>query len=91
VDKERKEAGRQAIMLQAYHLANQLTNNRYKEMEALMLNAVLKHIYAPSIRGVTYIVNADWSFQRFKNGTYNNMVTTEAMGAELESLFSLSR
>jgi hypothetical protein len=91
VDTERKEAGRQAIMLQAYHLANQLTNNRYKEMEALMLNAVLKHIYAPSIRGVTYVVNADWSFQRFKNGTYNNMVTTEAMGAELESLFSLSR
>jgi hypothetical protein len=56
-----------------------------------MLNTAIKQIYVPDIRGVTYLVNADWSFQKFKNGTYNNMVTTEAMGAELESLFSLNR
>jgi hypothetical protein len=91
VDKNRKEAGRQAIMLQAYHLADKLSNNRYNNMEEKMKEATLKGIYQPDIHGATYLVNSDWSFQKFKNGTYNNMDTTEAMGAVLESLFFLSR
>jgi hypothetical protein len=91
VNKDHKEAGRQATMLQAYHLANQLTHSRYQAMEDRMLDVALNHIYVPQIQGSTYEVNADWSFQMFKNDTYNNMATTEAMGAELESLFSLSR
>jgi hypothetical protein len=88
VDKKRKEAGRQAIMLQAFHLANTVTNDRYRDMEKRMLDVVIKHIYVASIRGVTYILNADWSFQRFRNGEVNDMVTTEAMGAVLESLLA---
>ncbi len=91
IDKNRKEAGRQAIMLQAYHLADNLTNHRYQTMEDRMRDTALNHIYSSDIHGVTYLVNSDWSFQKFKNGSYNNMDTTEAMGAELESLFYLSR
>jgi hypothetical protein len=91
VDTKRKEAGRQAIMLQVYHLADKLTNNHYQDMENRMRTTALNSIYSTDIHGVTYLVNADWSFQKFKNGTYNNMDTTEAMGAELESLFYLSR
>ncbi|HLZ64212.1 MAG TPA: hypothetical protein VKR06_45365 [Ktedonosporobacter sp.] len=91
VVKTTKEAGRQADMLLAFHLANKATNGRYKDMEQQMLNVSLNNIYIPSIHGSTYIVNADWSFQKFKNGQLNNMVTTEAMGAELEALLGLNR
>src|SRR5579859_3488635 len=91
VVKKEKEAGRQADMLLAFHLANKATNGRYKDMEQQMLNVSLNNIYIPSIHGSTYIVNADWSFQKFKNGQLNNMVTTEAMGAELEALLGLNR
>jgi len=49
----------------------------------------LNHLYSAPVHGVLYLTNADWTPQKFKNGTLNNMVTTEAMGAELESLFSL--
>ncbi len=89
VDRQRKEVGRQAIMLQAFHLANIMTNNKYKDMEKRMLDVTLKHLYVAAIHGVPYILNADWSFQRFRNGTVDDMVTTEAMGAVQESLFSL--
>ncbi len=89
VDRKRKEAGRQAIMLQAFHLVNMLTKKRYGDMERWMLDVTLKYIYVPAIHGVPYLLNADWSFQKFRNGTLNDMVTTEAMGAVLESLFSL--
>jgi len=91
VDRKRKEAGRQAIMLQAFHLANALTVHRYANMESRMLEVALRHIYQPAIHGVPSIVNANWSFQRFRNGTLNEMVTTEAMGTELESLFAVGR
>ena len=89
VVRSKKEAGRQAIMLQAFHEANKFTNDKYKDMENRMLDVALKHIYVPSVHGSLYLVNADWTPQTFHNGTLNNMVTTEAMGAELESLFSL--
>jgi hypothetical protein len=91
VDRKRKEAGRQAIMLQAFHMANELTNNRYKDMEARMLDVTLHHIYNPVIHGVPYVLNADWSAQRFSNGTLSNVDTTEAIGATLEALFYLNR
>jgi hypothetical protein len=91
VDRKRKEAGRQAIMLQAFHLANIVTNNRYRDMEKRMLDVTLKHLYVAAIHGVPYVLNADWSFRRFRNGTVDDMVTTEAMGAALESLFSSRR
>ncbi len=90
IDKKRKEAGRQSIMLEAFHLADRFTNNRYKDMESRMLDVALHHIYNPAVHGVLYLVNADWTPPLFHNGTLNNMTTTEAMGAELESLFSLA-
>ena len=89
VVRTKKEAGRQAIMLQAFHEANKFTNDKYKDMENRMLDVDLNHVYVPSVHGSLYLVNPDWTPQTFHNGTLNNMVTTEAMGAELESLFSL--
>jgi hypothetical protein len=91
VDQKRKEAGRQAIMLQAFHIANKFTNNRYKDMEDRMLDVTIRHIYNPALHGVPYLVNADWSARKFDNGTLNDMDTTEAMGATLEALFWLNR
>jgi hypothetical protein len=77
-------------MLQAFHIANKLTDGRYQETEnQLQSLAVNKVYYAPG-HGVLYDVNSDWSLRELPNGTYEDMVTTEAMGAELESLFSLS-
>jgi hypothetical protein len=90
LNKAHKEAGRQIIMLQAFHIANKLTGGRYQETEnQLQSLAVNKVYYAPG-HGVLYDVNSDWSLRELPNGTYEDMVTTEAMGAELESLFSLS-
>ena len=91
VTKKTKEAGRQADMLLAFHLANELTHGRYTNMEQQMLNVALNNIYVPSIHGVPYIVTADWSCQHLKDGQINNMATTEAMGAELEALLGLNR
>lgn len=91
IDRTRKEAGRQATMLQAFHLADALTNNRYKNVEDQMLNVTLNHIYNPALHGVPYLVNANWTSPKFSNGELNNMDTTEAMGATLEALFSLNR
>ena len=89
VNKKVKEAGRQMIMLQAFHLADTLTNNRYKMMEDQMLRVALKDTYYAPGHGVLYEVHADWAPLTFHNGELNNAVTTEAMGAELESLFAL--
>ncbi len=90
LNKAHKEAGRQIIMLQAFHIANKLTDGRYQETEnQLQSLAVNKVYYAPG-HGVLYDVNSDWSLRELPNGTSEDMVTTEAMGAELESLFSLS-
>ncbi len=90
LSKVHKEVGRQIIMLQAFHIANELTGGKYKETEdQLQSLAVNKVYYAPG-HGVLYDVNADWSLRKLPNRTYEDMVTTEAMGAELESLFSLS-
>jgi hypothetical protein len=58
-------------------------------MEARMLDVAVKHAYIPALHGVIYLANPDWTPPTFKNGTLNNMVTTEAMGAELESLFAV--
>lgn len=91
VSKVHKEVGRQIIMLQAFNLADKLTGGKYKETEDQLLSlAISKAYYAPG-HGVLYDVNADWSLRKLRNGTYEDMVTTEAMGAELESLFSLSQ
>jgi len=90
VNKVHKEAGRQMIMLQAFHIANNLTDGKYKETEEQERTLAVNKVYYAPGHGVLYDVNADWSLRKLPNGTYEDMVTTEAMGAELESLFSLS-
>jgi len=89
VAKGKKEAGRQVLMLWAFHLANQFTGNKYQDMENQMLAVALMNVYYTPGHGVIYEVNRDWTPLRFLDGTVNDVVTTEAMGAELESLFSL--
>lgn len=91
LNKAHKETGRQIIMLQAFHMANQLTGGKYKSTEDQLLSLAMNKVYYTPGHGVLYEVNSDWSLRKFHNGTYDNMVTTEAMGAELESLFSLSQ
>jgi hypothetical protein len=86
----KKEAGRQISMLQAYHLANALTTNRYAATEAALRNVALqKSFYAPG-HGVLYEVANDWS-PLYYNGQIGDWVTTEAMGIVLEALFSLEQ
>lgn len=90
LSKAHKEAGRQIIMLQAFHLADQLTSGKYKDTEDQLLSLAINKVYYAPGHGVLYDVNSDWSLRKLPNGTYEDMVTTEAMGAELESLFSVS-
>jgi hypothetical protein len=89
VGKGNKEAGRQMLMLWAFHLADQLTHNKYQEMEKLMLKVGLSDAYYAPGHGVMYEVRPDWTPLTFPNQSLANVVTTEAMGAELESLLSL--
>lgn len=84
-----KEAGRQILMLKSFHLANELTNNRYKTMEEQLLQVALNDVYYAPGHGVLYEVKSDWTPLTFHNDTLNDAVTTEAMGTELESLLSL--
>ena len=91
VTKGKKEAGRQVLMLWAFHLAKQFASDKYHDMENQMLTVALtKAYYAPG-HGVLYEVNRDWTPVRFSNRTADDVVTTEAMGTELESLLSLKR
>lgn len=84
----KKEGGRQMDMLEAFHLANTLTTNRYAPTEAALKNVLLNKTYYAPGHGVLYEVNADWSVRTI-NGQPENWVTTEAMGIVLEALFSL--
>jgi len=90
LNKAHKEVGRQIIMLQAFHIANELAGGKYKETEDQLQSLAVNKIYYAPGHGVLYDVNSDWSLRKLPNGTYEDMVTTEAMGAELESLFSLN-
>ncbi len=76
-------------MLWAFHLANQFTSNKYQEMEKLMLKVALTDAYYAPGHGVMYEVKPDWTPLTFPNHTLADVVTTEAMGVELESLFAL--
>lgn len=91
IETRRKEAGRQIIMLQAFHLANLLTRQKYAKMEQALLWLALNRVYYAPGHGVLYEVKPDWTPLAAPNGLLADMVTTEAMGAELESLFALSQ
>ncbi|MFL5627259.1 MAG: hypothetical protein ACJ788_16900, partial [Ktedonobacteraceae bacterium] len=88
VAKGKKEAGRQILMLWAFHLANQFTHNKYQEMEHLMLTVALNKAYYAPGHGVVYETRSDWTLLTFPNHTLEDAVTTEAMGIELEGLFA---
>ena len=75
-------------MLQVLHLANTLTHNKYQTIEAQMRAvAVSKAYYAPG-HGVLYEVKPDWT-PLMVNGQPEDWVTAEAMGIELEGLFTI--
>lgn len=83
-----KESGRQFHMLQAFHVANQLTNGRYRDMEDAMLRVLVDKAYDRKGRGIFYEVQADWTPRKMKVGV-GDWVTTEAMGCAMMALFSL--
>lgn len=87
---EKKEAGRQFHMLQAFHVADRLTGGRYRAMEQALLGILLDKAYNPKIQGIVYEVAPDWSFLRVrKGGPVEDWVTSEAMGCAMLALFSL--
>jgi len=88
VRSQNKEAGRQLTMLQAFHLADSFTNNKYQSMEEQMRDVALNKAYYAPGHGVLYLVNADWTPVLVK-GQPQNWVTSEAMGIELEALSTI--
>jgi dienelactone hydrolase len=83
---KKKESGRQAHMLEALVVANQVTNNRYKRLEDLMVRVILDKAYFAKTHGVPYETAGDWSPLPVKAGGTADWVTTEAMGITMMSL-----
>jgi hypothetical protein len=84
-----KETGRQLQMLEAFVVANILTNNRYQSMQDAMLQVALDKAYYPPQYGVLYEESSDWQIMVTKDGKRVDWVTTEAMGIAFEALFSV--
>jgi len=81
VDKSRKEM-RQLHMLQAFHEANALFNNRYADFEKNLL-FVAKHSFFPTpVAGWMYEVSNDYSLYKGKE----NWISMEACGIAMEAL-----
>lgn len=81
VDKSRKEM-RQLHMLQSFHEANALFNNRYAYFEANLL-FVAKHSFFPApVAGWMYEVNNDYSLYKGSE----NWISMEASGIAMEAL-----
>jgi hypothetical protein len=89
VNDGKKESGRQFHMLQAFHLANSLTANRYQAMEQMMLKVALEKAYFPAGQGIVYEVAPDWTLLTMKNGERADWVTAEAMDVALLALLGL--
>lgn len=85
----KKEAGRQVTLLVAFHMANKYTNNKYQDMEQQMRDVAMNKVYYAPGHGVIYEVKSDWSPIKM-GGFTENWVTTEAMGAELEGLYTIT-
>jgi hypothetical protein len=90
VSRSKKESGRQFHMLQAFHLANCLTGDRYRAMQQAMLEVTLKKAYFPAGRGMVYEMASDWSRLTMKNGQRADWVTSEAMRLALLALLGLN-
>jgi hypothetical protein len=84
-----KESGRQALMLQAFHLADVLSNGAagFQQMETAMLTVVVdKAYYAPG-HGILYEMTPDWKPVKPEL----TWVTSEAIGITIQALLSLVR
>lgn len=84
----KKDGGRMMEMLWAFHLADEYGGN-YHYMENTLYSIALNKVYYAPGHGVIYEMRSDWSLVKI-HGTPEDWVTTEAMGIELESLFSMS-
>jgi hypothetical protein len=89
IDKGFKETGRQLEMLEAFVVANTLTNDRYRDMQDAMLQVALNKAYYPPQCGVLYKESANWQILKSKDGKPLDFTTTEAMGIAFEALFSV--
>jgi hypothetical protein len=89
----KKESGRQFHMLQAFHVANHLTDGKYAAMEKAMLNVLVQKAYYSPGHGILYEVAPDWSPLKTKGtpGGLEDWVTSEAMGCAMLALFSLNQ
>lgn len=87
----KKESGRQFHMLQAFHVANRVTDGKYRAMEDALVRVLVDKAYYEPGRGILYEVKPDWTPLQLKGGKNNveDWVTTEAIGIALEALFSL--
>ena len=86
----KKEVGRQITMLQAFHVADSVTTNRYAATEAALLNVALQRAYYAPGHGVLYEMLPSWTLVT-TGGVPEDWVTTEAMGIVCEALFSLGQ
>jgi len=86
----KKEIGRQLIMLDAYHLADATgLAMRYADMESELTNLATNQGYDATAEGYLYEMQQNFSIITIK-GQPADWVTSEADGAALEALFSLS-
>ncbi len=83
-----KESGRQLQMLEAFSVANLLTNNRYQDMQDALAQVAARRAYFASGHGYLYQMTSDWRVMPLKNGQPQDWVTTEAMGIALEGLLA---
>jgi hypothetical protein len=90
ISKGYKETGRQLQMLEAFVVANTLTNDRYQNMQEAMLQVALNKAYYPPQYGVLYEEASNWQILQTKDGKPMDYTTTEAMGIAFEALFSVS-
>jgi hypothetical protein len=89
ISKGYKETGRQLQMLEAFVVANTLTDDHYQQMQEAMLQVALDKAYYPPQYGVLYQEASDWQILKTKDGKPLDWTTTEAMGIAFEALFSV--
>jgi hypothetical protein len=82
----KKESGRQAHMLEAAVLANQLTAGRYRKLEDDLVTVTTGKAYYKPGHGILYEQASDWSLLPLKNGGQEDWVTSEAMGITLMAI-----
>jgi hypothetical protein len=83
-----KESGRQLQMLEAFRVANSITNNQYQSMQTALLHLALGPAYYRAGHGVLFEMTENWQPLVIRGGVAD-WVTAEAMGISLESLLSV--